>query len=144
MSTTNIALCGCVTLKTTRDPSPGGVNFVMLRRAHSSCDGSGPTSPTALLSPFSLIQKKTEIMDETPCSLNTCVHKKVVLDIYVFVHLFCRIRLFLNTSKEVDVGFCALNTTEAVSLLIGKTNLTVSAVFKPLSFKFGMNSSIKK
>lgn len=54
VSTTNIAVCGCVTVKTTRDPSPGGVNFVMLRRAHSSCEGSGPTSPTALLSPFSL------------------------------------------------------------------------------------------
>lgn len=51
---------------------------------------------------------------------------------------------FLNTSKEVDVGFCALNTTEGVSPLIGKTDLTVSAVFKPLSFQFGMNSSIEK
>lgn len=66
--------------------------------------------------------------------------KKVVLDIYAFVHLVCRIRLFffLNTLKEVDVGFCALNTTEGVS------PLTVSAVFKPLSFQFGMNSSIEK
>lgn len=75
VSTTNIVLCGCVTLKTTRDPSPGGVNFVMLRRAHSSCEGSGPTSPTALLTFQSLIQKQTEIIDETPCLLNTCVHK---------------------------------------------------------------------
>lgn len=31
---------------------------------------------------------------------------------------------FLKTSKEVDVGFCALNTAEAVSPLIGKTNLS--------------------
>lgn len=50
----------------------------------------------------------------------------------IFTRLF--ILVFLNTFKEVDVGFCALILAGAVSPLIGKTNLIVYAVFKPLSF----------